>query len=149
MKITATYVVSRGVFEHSAREFLSSAKDFGITVSIGKTKGMAIGRNVAESDVAPIQTESGSIEMVNSFPYLAIGSIVASDGEVTSKLSARIDKAARAFGCLRKPIFQDSNSSLSTKRIVYRAMALSVLFYGAETWTIKGNHVKRFEIPSQ
>ena len=44
-------------------------------VSIGKTKGMAIGRTVRERDVEPIQTGSGSIEMVDSFPYL--GSIVA------------------------------------------------------------------------
>ena len=135
---TATYAVSRGVFEHSAREFVCSAKDWGMTVSIEKTKGMVIGRKVAERDVEPIQTESGSIEMVDSFPYL--GSIVANDGEVTSELSARIAKAARAFGCLRKPVFQDSNLSLST---VYRAMVLSVLLYGAETWTIKANHVKR------
>ena len=138
---TATYAASRGDFEHSAREFVNSAKDWGMTVSIDKTKGMVVGKNVDDSDVEPIQTESGSIEIVNSFQYL--GSIVAKDGEVTSEVSARIAKAARAFGCLKKPVFQDPNLSLSTKRTVYRAMVMSVLFYGAETWTIKANHVKR------
>ena len=109
-----TYAASRDAFDHSAREFVRTAKDWGMTVSIGKTKGMVIGRNVAESDAEPIQTGSGPIEMVDSFPNL--GSIVASDGEVTSELSARIAKAARAFGGLRKPIFQDPKLSLSTKQ---------------------------------
>ena len=138
---TATYATSRDAFEHSTTEFVRTAKDWGMTVSIDKTKGMVIGKNVAESDVESIQTGSGAVEVVDSFPYL--GSIVASDGDVTSELSARIAKAARAFGCLRKPIFQNSNLSLSTKRAVYRAMVMSVLLYGAETWTIKANHVKR------
>ena len=102
---------------------------------------MVIGRNVAESDVEPIQTGSGSIEMVDSLPYL--GSIVASDDKVTFELSARIAKTAKAFGCLRKPIFQNLNPSLSTKRAVYRAMVMSVLLYGTKMWTIKPNHVKR------
>ena len=56
---TATYAASRGDFEHSAREFVSSAKDWGMTVSIDKTKGMVVGKNVEDSDVEPIQTESG------------------------------------------------------------------------------------------
>ena len=73
-------------------------------------KGKLIGRHATKSDVAPIQTMSGSIEMVDYFPYL--GSIVASD---ESELSARIAKADRAFGCMRKLIFRDSNLSLSTK----------------------------------
>ena len=56
---------------------------------------------------------SYSIEMVNSFPYL--GSIIANDGEVTLDVASRIAKGSRAFGCLRKPIFQDSNLSVSKK----------------------------------
>ena len=66
------------------------------------------------------------LEMVNSFPYL--GSNIANDGEITLDVASRIAKGSRAFGCLRKPIFQNSNLSVSTKRAVYRSVVLSVLF---------------------
>ena len=59
------------------------------------------------------------------------------------KVDCRIAKAYRAFDCLRKPIVQDRNLSIATKRQVYRAVVLSVLLYGAETWVLKAQHVKR------
>ena len=51
----------------------------------------------------------------------------------------RIAKASQAFEHLREPIFRNSNFSISTKRAVYKAVVLSVLLYGAETWPIKAN----------
>ena len=54
-----------------------------------------------------------------------------------------ISKAARAFGCLQKSNFQDHRLSVETKRRVYEAAVLSVLLYGAETWSIKAESVRR------
>ena len=138
---TATYATTRDTFEHSAKEFLDSARDRGMTVSIEKTKGMVAGNTTGESVAEVVETENGPIQIVDNVPYL--GSTISSDGEITSEVSSRIAKASRAFGCLRKPIFQNSNLSTATKRAVYRAVVMSVLLYGAETWTIKANHVKR------
>ena len=53
-------------------------------VSIDKTKGMVVG-DVDEVDVAPLQMENGSIEMVNTFPYLE--SNIASNGEKASEVA--------------------------------------------------------------
>ena len=53
---------------------------------------------------------------------------------------ARAARAARAFGCLRVPVFKNKDLSLATKRAVYRAVVLAVLLYGAETWTMKAVH---------
>ena len=53
-----------------------------------------------------------------------------------------IAKAARAFGCLRKPIFQNTKLSLATKHSVYCAAVLTVWLYGAETWNIKAEYMK-------
>ena len=55
----------------------------------------------------------------------------------------RIAKAAQAFGCLQKSIFQNRRLSTETRRKVYRATVLSVLLYGAETWTIKAESLQR------
>ena len=58
------------------------------------------------------------------------------------ELDRRIAKAARAFGSLRKPTFQDRHLSIATKRQVYRAVVLSVLLHGAKTWVLKAKHVR-------
>ena len=73
---------------------------------------------------------------------LALGNIT-SDGEVQSEVSLRIAKAARAFGCLQRAIFQNHHLSTETKRKVYESVVLSVLLYGAETWTIKAGSLRR------
>ena len=59
-------------------------RDWGLTVNTEKTKGMVVGASVSENDMAPLQMESGSIEMVDTFPYL--GSSKASDSEITSEV---------------------------------------------------------------
>ena len=59
-------------------------RDWGLTVNTEKTKGMVVGASVSEKDMAPLQMESGSIEMVDTFPYLR--SSKASDSEITSEV---------------------------------------------------------------
>ena len=58
-------------------------------------------------------------------------------------MKIHISKAARAFGCLQKSIFQERHLSVEAKRRVYEAAVLSVLLYGAETWSIKAESVRR------
>ena len=67
---------------------------------------------------------------------------ITSDGELCNEVLCHIAKAARAFGCLRQPIFRNSKLSVATKQKVYCSAVLAVLPYGAEAWTIKAEHVK-------
>ena len=80
------------------------------------------------------------MEVVPQFVYL--GGIVSDDGSL-DKVSARLAKAALGFGCLRKPIFELQGLSTSTKRMVYKSVVLSTLFYGAETWAVKAEHLRK------
>jgi len=48
----------------------------------------------------------------------------------------RIQNASCAFGCLRKPLFSNPAISKPTKRAVYKALVLSILLYGTETWCL-------------
>lgn len=138
---TAIYTTRRDTIVDATAEIARTATDWGMTVSVDKTKGMAVGRNVVDEDVAPLQLENGSVEMVDTFQYL--GSCIDASGDMKKEISSRIAKASRAFGCLRKPIFLDKSLSIPTKRAVYCAVVLSVLFYGAETWTLKAEHTRR------
>ena len=137
----ALYTPSRQSFETSTASFVKVASEWGLTVSTEKTKGMVVGDGLDEHNTSSVQVEGGTVEVVSHFTYL--GSNISRDSEVTVEIDCRIAKASRAFGCLRKPIFQDRNLSIATKRQVYRAVVLSVLLYGAETWVLKAQHVKR------
>ena len=137
----AVYATSRDTFESAIGGFVDAASKWGLTVSIAKTKGMVIGSHCTPTDILPVQLEGGPIEIVQEFTYL--GSSISRDGEVKGEVKCRIGKAARAFGCLQKPIFQNHSLSVETKRKVYRAVVLSVLLYGVETWAIKAESVRR------
>ena len=62
--------------------------------------------------------------------------------EVMKDVKSRIAKASKAFGCLRIPIFNNPILSIPIKRAVYRATVVSVLMYGAETWTLRAENVR-------
>ena len=115
-----------------------------MTVNIHKTKGMVIGNHLAPTDTSPVQLIDGQIEIVRNFTYL--GSNIMDNGEVSDEVKCHISKAARDFGCLQNAIFQNRRISVETKRKVYRAAVLSVLLYGAETWAIKAESMRRLSV---
>ena len=127
--------------EKAALVYQQTTRDFGLTVSIPKTKHMVTGRLVEEEDLAPIVLEGGEVEAVEEFPYL--GSLVDSSGKMDADVSRRVAQASKAFGALRKAVFLDKDLKLSTKKRVYNACVLSVLLYGAECWTPLKRHEKR------
>ena len=137
----AVYATTREAFERATLELLHAASVWGLTISIPKTKGLIMGRHLTPTDMAPIQLDTGCIEIVQDFTYL--GSMITTDGEVGKDVRSRISKASRAFGCLQRSVFQNRHLSTDTKRTVYRAAVLSVLLYGAETWAVKANSLRR------
>ena len=137
----ALYATTREVLEQVAREFVKTAAEWGLTVSLEKTKLLTMGKDLAPEDNLSVQLEEGEFDTVEEFTYL--GSTITRDGEVRDEVVARLAKASRAFGCLRSAIFQNRRISVAIKREVYRAVVLSTLLYGAETWTVKAESVRR------
>ena len=62
---------------------------------------------------------------------------LSSDGETTHEVNCWITKVSKAFGSLRISIFSNHNLSVHTKRTFYNVVVISILLYGAETWTLK------------
>jgi len=56
-----------------------------------------------------------------------------------------IKAASSAFGRLTKHVFLNHNLAIPTKVAVYRAVCVSVMLYGCETWTLYRRHIKAFE----
>ena len=79
-----------------------------------------------------LELEGGVVEVVDRFKYL--GSLVEECGGVVGEVGCRIAQASRVFGSLRDSVFAASDSTLQTKRLLYRSVVLGVLLYGAETW---------------
>ena len=48
-----------------------------------------------------------------------------------------------SFGCLRERLWNNHNVSIRVKGKIYRAIIMSTLLYGAETWTVYRRHVKK------
>ena len=112
-----------------ASECLWVAEDFGLGVSIPKTKLMVVGKETTKEDRAPLHINNMVIEFVTVFLYL--GSIAASSGRVDTEVDKRIAQASKAFGALRKAVFSDGTLYVETMRRVYQACVLSILLYGS------------------
>lgn len=137
----ALLATTRAAAEEAIRTYASVASNFGMTVSIQKTKFMVVGSGIGDEDLKPIAIEGGEIENVKEFPYL--GSLIAENGSIDAEVDKRIANASKAFGALRYAVFKDAHLSVYTKRKVYQACVLPVLMYGGECWTPLRKHLKR------
>ena len=88
-----------------------------------------------------INVDETTLTHVKEFTYL--GSIIANDGHIEAELQKRMSKASMSFGRLRERLWNNHNVSIRVKDKIYRAIILSTLLYGAETWTVYRRHVKK------
>ena len=135
-----------------AQLLVDVAAEWGLTVSIAKTKVLPIGvlENSDQLDVS-VTVKGGEdgtgqqkvIESVKEFCYL--GSIIEGRGGNEKDVQVRIAKASRGFGALRQCVFEDRHLSLKTKVKVYRCVVLAILLYGSETWVLKKKQIGSLE----
>ena len=85
----------RDTLESVTRKFVKKASEWGLTLNMKKTKGMAIGETLHYEDVAPVKVEGDEIEMVRDFTYL--GSVLSRDGDDMEDVKCMIAKVSRAF----------------------------------------------------
>ena len=135
---------TRESMERAAHVLEEVTSEWGLSVSVAKTKQLVAGVDCEESDLQPINIRGGTIETVTKFKYL--GSIIEANGSVQREVENRISKASRVFSALKRPVFADKDLSLATKRLLYRAIVLGVLLYGAETWPAKRDNSRKLEV---
>ena len=127
--------------EDAIDKYIEVVAEFGLTVSIPKTKLMVTGRQATADDRTPILVNGGTIENVPEFTYL--GSVISTSGRVKPDVDRRIAQASRAFGALCKPVF--NNRDIETKCRIYQACVLSMLLYGSESWTPLRRDLRRLD----
>jgi len=92
----------------------------------------------------PLITIDGkALNNVDKFTYL--GSCLSSANLLEDELSSCLAKASSAFGRLTQRVWNERGLKLDTKIAVYRAVVLSALLYGSESWTVYRRQVKMLE----
>ena len=81
------------------------------------------------------------LKSVPEFTYL--GSTISNDGRIDAEIQKRMAKASASFGRLRQRLWNNHHVSLRVKGKIYRAVVISTLLYGAESWTVYRRHVKK------
>ena len=122
-------------------KFSAACDNFGLTISTTKTEVMhqpAPGKTYTEPSIS---VNGQVLKAVDKFTYL--GSTLSRAVHIDEEINSRIAKASSAFGRLRNNVWERRGISLSTKLKVYRAVILTTLLYGSESWTVYSRHARQ------
>ena len=108
--------------------FSNTCSVFGFNIIVKKTVIMSHGTQAAK-----ITLSDEALKIVENFSYL--GSILSNNFTLDKELNTRLGKVATSFGRLSKRVWSNNSLTLHTKLKVYHACVLSIVLYGAETWT--------------
>ena len=120
--------------------FSAACNNLGLTISTKMTEVMfqpALGNQYHEPQII---VNGQTLQAVETFTYL--GSTLSRTATIHAEFSNRISKASRSCGRLREKVWERRGVSLETKLKVYRAVVLTTLLYGSETWTVYRRHEK-------
>ncbi|KAL8588325.1 hypothetical protein ACOMHN_019590 [Nucella lapillus] len=118
----------------------AATKHFGLTISIKKTEVMFQPSKGSTANTPEIKIDVKVLNNVDSFTYL--GSSLTFSNSLDKEISTRIAKANASYGRLHKRVWNERGLKLETKCAVYRAVVLTALLYGCESWAIYHRHVK-------
>ena len=135
---------------HSATEmqllidrFAKAAAQFSLKINIKKTECMYQPIKLLHPPPDPEIITINREPLVYATDFTYLGSTVSNTARIDKKLRNRLGKASSAFGKLRQRLWNNRHVSVRVKCKVYRAVVLSTLLYGAETWTIYRSQVKK------
>ncbi|KAK3510410.1 hypothetical protein QTP70_005908 [Hemibagrus guttatus] len=120
--------------------FSDASKKFGLKINIKKTE-VLYQPNSSRTQEVDVRVDGNILNSVPEFTYL--GSTVTKDGQIDAEIQRRMAKASASFGRLHQRLWNNHHVSMKVKGKIYRAVVISTLLYGAESWTVYGRHVKK------
>ena len=115
-----------------------AATSYGMEISAEKTKLMT---NNTKGISKEIKANGKKLETVNTFKYL--GSTITDEGS-KQEILARTAQTTAALTKL-KPVWNDSNISLSSKIRLMRSLVVSIYLYACESWTLTADLQRRIQ----
>ena len=80
---------------------------------------------------------------MDHFTYLS--SVISNDATVSKDLYNCLSKANSSFGRLPKRVWKSHSLRLSTNLQIYRAVVVTTLLYGAESWVLYRKQIRLLE----
>ena len=123
--------------------FAEATQLFGLEVSLKKTE--VLHQPAPQEAYCPPHITIGETELkaVQQFTYL--GCTISSDARIDKEVDNRLAKASSAFGRLHSRVWNNKHLKKATKISVYRAVVLTTLLYGSESWVTYGHHLRLLE----
>ena len=115
--------------------------DFGMKISVGKTKVMKISKKEGKLNC---KIDEDVIEQVSSFSYL--GCIISEDGKLDKEFDSRIAKANAVSSQLRNTLFSKKEVSTKTKLSIHRAIFRPIMMYGSESWVDTNSSIHKLDV---
>ena len=129
--------------QYLSDHFAKAATQFSLKINIKKTECLYQPVKLAspppKDDIITIN--NNPLASCTDFKYL--GSIMSSNNKIDIEIVNKMGKASTAFAKLQDRLWKNKHVSINVKYKVYRAVVLSTLLYGGETWTIYRYQVKK------
>ena len=109
---------SRSEMQHMVKVLDKACEQWGMCISVDKTKILAVGEQETEHPSIILQDQA--LEEVESLPYC--GSEIGQSTVVEKEVSVRVKKASTVYQMLRRKIFRSRNLSKSNKVCTYMSL---------------------------
>ena len=123
--------------------FARAYRLLGLDINIKKTQILYQPAPDTPFHAPTIHVENNTLQNVDKFAYL--GSLLSTRAVIDVEIHHRIGCASAAFARLRKRVFENRDIQINTKLLVYQAVVLPTLLYGADSWTTYSRHLKALE----
>lgn len=125
-------------------KFVAATRCFGLTISVKKTEVLVQHHSISSTvSNAAVLCDGDPLQSVDNFCYL--GSTLSRSATIDNEVNARLAKAGSSFGMLTSRLWNVHGIRIETKVAVYRAVVLTVLLYGRETWTVYRRHIRELD----
>src|SRR6218665_1601977 len=116
-----------------------TSREYGMKINIKKTKVLKISKG--KETMVRINIGGKEIEQVKEFCYLR--SVITTDAKCHREIRRRVAIGKEAFSKRRQLLRGKVNRTLKIRMI--KTLIWSVVLYGAETWTMRKEDIKRLE----
>lgn len=98
------------------------------------------------SRVSSTYHKSGQHPTRKCWPLPYLGSLLSSKADTDFEINHHLSCANGADARLRKRVYEDRDLRVDTKLLLYKAVVLPTLLYGAESWTTYSRHLRALEL---
>ncbi|GFN82465.1 nucleoside diphosphate-linked moiety x motif 17-like [Plakobranchus ocellatus] len=123
--------------------FADASRLFGLEISLKKTE--VLHQPAPQEAYHPPHITINSSELKSTPQFTYLGCTISSDAGLDKEIDNRLARANSSFGRLYKRVWNNKSLKIKTKIQVYRAVVLTTLLYGSETWVTYSSHIRLLE----